>query len=814
MNMVSERNDWALHWRAYWIHHNHGRNPGNHFAWFRKPFHLSGHALSARIDVTADSRYQLFVNGSFIGRGPARCDPRFQSFDTYDVALHLRPGVNVVGALVYHYGVGTGAYILGAEGLLLQASIRLKTGGSVRIQTDESWLSRGAGRCWKGDVHRINPHQGFREVYDARNAPEGWLRPDYDAAGDARWVPVRVLGRPPLYPWQTLKARDVPMARIRRVRPGKLLETGYLDIGPKRFDTLARRDCLEEIMWGSRHVPVKQPFKGIRGRPVYFLYDMGREISAHYHLSVEAPAGVAIDIGSSERLVNGKMPLPDWITRSASPRTVDRYITRAGRQTWSNAFNWRGLRYLQVVAHPWSEKVRHLRVAALQTTADVRRDGDFSCSDRFLNRLWRMGMNTAECCMQDAIVDNPWREQQQYIGDGRLDNLFIYYGFGDARLQRNLIRQIAQSQGPMGEVQSGYPWSSDQVITEYCALWITALKEYYLFAGDRGFIIAMLPVLRGILQWFQRYLNGIGLLEAVPGWTFIDWVNSSMAGRGRNIREISAGLNLFYLQALLDAAWLARHAGLAIDPAAWESRAARLRHALHDNFWSESQGCYVDAIRVGRRSESMSQHVNALAILLDVALPEQRPSIVSRIWEDGTSVHQPSPYFSFYVFRALAKCQRYDLVLKALRQKWRPMAAAGNETCWETFQSNTKKDGFPESRCQMWSCAPLYELPAEILGVKPLRPAFRLFEVCPTPADLKWARGRVPAPHGLIHVAWERTGMQLHLDLRVPDRCAAIVNNPKGWIQVRPGTRVPRNASAVSRRIYRPGRYRVCFRLG
>ena len=41
---------------------------------------------------------------------------------------------------------------------------------------------RGAGDCWKTDVHRINDHQGFREVYDARRETIGWSLPDYDPA--------------------------------------------------------------------------------------------------------------------------------------------------------------------------------------------------------------------------------------------------------------------------------------------------------------------------------------------------------------------------------------------------------------------------------------------------------------------------------------------------------------------------------------------------------------------------------------------------------------------------------------------------------
>jgi alpha-L-rhamnosidase len=58
-------------------------------------------------DITVDGRYLLFVNGAQIGRGPVRCSPLAQRFDTYDLAPHLRSGRNVVAVLVHTYGVDT-----------------------------------------------------------------------------------------------------------------------------------------------------------------------------------------------------------------------------------------------------------------------------------------------------------------------------------------------------------------------------------------------------------------------------------------------------------------------------------------------------------------------------------------------------------------------------------------------------------------------------------------------------------------------------------------------------------------------------------
>ena len=47
----------------------------NRFILFRRTLDLPTTALSAPVRVTADGRYQLFVNGIQMGRGPARCSP-------------------------------------------------------------------------------------------------------------------------------------------------------------------------------------------------------------------------------------------------------------------------------------------------------------------------------------------------------------------------------------------------------------------------------------------------------------------------------------------------------------------------------------------------------------------------------------------------------------------------------------------------------------------------------------------------------------------------------------------------------------------
>ena len=88
--------------------------------------------------------------------------------------------------------------------------------------------------------------------------------------------------------------------------------------------------------------------------------------------------------------------------------------------------------------------------------------------------------------------------------------------------------------------------------------------------------------------------------------------------------------------------------------------------------------------------------------------------------------------------------------------------------------------------CHAFSATTTFDLTTETLGVTPLEPGFARFRVAPQPADLAWARGAVPSPHGDIQVAWERAGNGLSLTLSAPEGTRAEVLAPAGlrWTDI------------------------------
>ena len=136
--------------RAEWIWCQGEAQAKNFYLYCRRTFQVEDKPDRAVLHVTADSRYQLFVNGQFVGRGPARCLQEWQQYDTYDLRPFLRPGNNCIAAIVHQFGVETHSYTLGRGGFFAQGDVEVH-GRVFPLDTGSSWRVLQAP-TWQRDV--------------------------------------------------------------------------------------------------------------------------------------------------------------------------------------------------------------------------------------------------------------------------------------------------------------------------------------------------------------------------------------------------------------------------------------------------------------------------------------------------------------------------------------------------------------------------------------------------------------------------------------------------------------------------------------
>lgn len=234
-------------WTGVWIWPSGEKAPRNSYTYFRKRLELDEGPRGVRVHLTADSRYQLWVNGSFVGRGPVRSDRRHLYYDTWDLAPYVRRGKNVVAVLVHHYGESTFQYMQGRGGLLADI---VGPAGVVLARTDATWKAQRS-EAWTS-LHPEGPSRqarmsiqlGFNEVFDARREPQGWRGDGFD---DRSWPPAEEIGPAGMEPWPGLVARDIPPMREELRSAEDVLEVVEVEdaAGAQHVDLLPRMDPKE-----------------------------------------------------------------------------------------------------------------------------------------------------------------------------------------------------------------------------------------------------------------------------------------------------------------------------------------------------------------------------------------------------------------------------------------------------------------------------------------------------------------------------------------------------------------------------------------
>jgi len=523
----------------------------NRYVYFRTVFEIEDQVGEAPIHVSADGRYQLFVNGRLVGRGPARCNPAWQYVDPYDLAPYLRPGRNVIAALVHSYGRPTSWYELplweparafGCGGFFLQGDV-VTMGGTVRLDTGDSWRHL-VSEAWQRNAPVGS--LGFVEIYDARQAPGGWVEAEFD---DSDWEAAEVLRVPggnfsgDVVPFPVLVPRDIPHL-FEAVRfPRAVLSYGEVANAPeapeiatqlaqeeigeldqcqvKEVDALLANDTAAEIITTE-------------DRSVSMVIDFGETVTGYVRLALDGPAGAVVDFTYGEGLeADGRVHMDTGIP-GFDVRPAHRYILREGPQVWER-FEWSGFRYLQLTFRRCSRPLRAHLVNVNSTGYPVEDRGQFACSDDLLNRVWQAGANTLRLCMHDGYEDCPSREQRQWVGDAYVQMLVNYAAFGDPYLAAKLMRQVAQSQRADGMTMMSVPGDFSAAsfinIPDFCLYWLLGLGRYVEYTGDSAIVGELYPSVVKAIGWFERHLNEEDLLTDLPHWVFVEWAELDKIGQ-------------------------------------------------------------------------------------------------------------------------------------------------------------------------------------------------------------------------------------------------------------------------------------------
>ena len=719
-------NKWSARWitcpaapqREYGVYH------------FRKEISMETIPANFVVHVTADNRYRLFVNGVPVSSGPARGDLYNWYYATLNIAPYLKPGKNLIAAMVWNMGtLAPVAQISQQTGFLLQGN----TDVEKLVNTNASWKvirNESYHPCSSDNSSRLKTYMviGPGDSVLADKYPWGWEQLAYN---DQQWQSAIVVTGPSSFQYGTDNLWTLQPSIIPAMYEQRKNITRISRIGER----------VQPVLFDAAH-PLTLPANATST----ILFDQGENTVAYPELRVTNGKGATIKVTYAEALVNaaGEKGNRNEIAGKHIIGNYDVWVTDGNDRTFRPLW-LRTYRYIQLDIVTGNEPLVIADFYGQATGYPFEERAKFSSNDTSLQDIWRVGWRTARLCAGETYFDCPYYEQLQYEGDTRIQSLISLYVSGDDRLMRKAILDFYHSRVPEGLTQGRYPSNRLQVIPPFSLYWISMLYDYMMHRNDAAFLEPFLIPAMAILDWYEKKIDhNRSMLGPMKWWNFTDWDLSFPSGTPPGATDGNSSIiTLQYVYTLEQAAALFTHFKQNTIAQKYLALANQLRKGVYANCFDVTKGVMANT----PEKKSFSQHANIMGVLAGAIPAKQAPEVMQKVLTDA-SLSQATFYYRFYLNLALQKAGMGDLYYSQLKP-WRDMIANG----LTTFAENPDPT---RSDCHAWSSSPNYDFLATICGVKPAAPGFTKVVIEPHLGALTEVSGEIPHPSGWLRVSFTR----------------------------------------------------------
>ncbi|KAH9214231.1 Six-hairpin glycosidase-like protein [Leptodontidium sp. 2 PMI_412] len=814
MELLQTGNTWI--WHPDWVDAKPDSAGG--FLHFRKTLHHHHPGVTPAkpitINISADTRYKLYINKQFVHGGPVKGDERRWFYDTVDVTPFLRDGDNHIAVHVlrfYHATTYAWPFARMPIGGLFIQSVDQST--PCGLNTDDSWETAidPSAELRVGDPFDVFM-QIFERVDRRRDEHLTWTR--------ASVVVIPFEGVGLTSPWR-LCPRMIPHQR-RTPLTFHALHNVRSTVGAAAWEALLLPHA--DSTSTAAATGLEQGAGGLR-LPSNSTHHLELEVEAHkttllaFRFLAEAVAsGTKLTITYSECYEDEPHEMPfsrckgdrtdttkmligpyDSYTLSGGVGTSPCYTVNSPREEVYQPFHYRTFRYLTVdIEVPANTEVTCVGFDVVETRYPLEVEASFGTGDEWVSKFWSISVRTLENCMHDCYEDCPFYEQLQYSLDTRSSSLFTYLLSADDRLARQAIVQIHDSFNPSIGLTASRSTDSimmRQYIIPFALYWICMVTDHYEYYADAAFARRFLGVAESILETFASQIGSHHGLITSPNnaaWEFTDWTTpwaktppGVPPAVGRT--GVSTYINCLYAYTLKALATLHEHLGRRESALGFRDRADAISNAVSLHCFDGE--FFTDGLaQVPVPANEYSQHSQVWAVLSGAATgtlaerilreslangdPDSQRWIPSSASQTRTSLikHErrlftmTSISFSFYTLRAAAAVGGafYDEHFPSFWTIWNKQVAQ-NVTTWAEDSVGVRSD------CHAWGSVPIYEFVAEVAGIKPAAPGFS--KVAFQPRLRLFPHLNMTVPVGgindkLIEINWERLDDETIVSLR------------------------------------------------
>ncbi len=740
------------------------------------------------VAIAASSLYRVFLNGEFVGHGPARGPHGHYRVDIWSLDARIKPGENLIAIEVAGYNVNS--YYLLDQPSFLQAE--LVADGAV-VAATMGHGSAFVARQIKERVQKVVRYsfqRPFTEAYKMRAGHDAWRRSAKD-----KFIAEEVSEQSERW----LIPRRVPHARFERRQPSAIVSSGKLqtgaaveriwkdrsrtDVGPKLEGFPDGEIETDPSLEWQQVLPLRggggsRPFRAGEAMPSeeksYRVFDFGTNLTGFIgaRLSVKTAAKVFMvfdEILSGPRgglIEFNRGGCVDIVAYELSPGEYE-----------LESFEPYTLRYLQiaVLAGECTFTGVHLREYANDSVWEAA----FACDDRRLNEVFAAGRETFRQNAIDIFMDCPSRERAGWLCDSFFTARVAFDLCGDASIEASFIENFLLPERfehlPDGMLPMCYPADhNDGIFIPNWALWfVVELEEYLARSNDRALIDALKPKVMALFAYFERLVNADGLLEKLESWVFLEWSKAN-----EFTQDVNYPSNMLFARALEVAGKLYHDEGL-------RQRAERVRETIraqsYDGSWFVDNAVRTDGklVRTANRSEVCQYY----AFFLGTASPETHPALWKTLASEfgpdriqrgaHTDIHPVNAFIGTYLRLELLSTHGRGQQLLDEAIGWFHEMAKRTGTLWENLSSNAScNHGFASHI--------VHALYRDALGVRAVDPIGKTVRIRLGGSTLGWCEGRIPCPGGAISVTWWKDGKTVRYRADAPSGYRVEVTSEQG----------------------------------
>ena len=749
----------------------HGDMTGR-FAYFRCVADVPDHAF-LHVNITANSRYRLWVNGEPKLSGPCKGDLYRQYYEEVELTEYLVPGKNQFCVQVLYcdpdtaehqtderasiYGVigPKAGHRLAIEGDILDAAGNVITTITTGKADWRVWLEDGfflkstEETCFLGAIV---------EEIDVAESELHWKEKQYDTAG---WRKAEaadtVKNTDPLFacgvqPRFHVRKREIPLL--------------YEEKGRFQSCFSRKKGAAEKLLEaGSITVPADGEKE--------LILDVGAVTNGYPGYLFSGGKGTEVEIVYFEKFGGPGADLRRTDYENGAICGLTDHLLLDGKNLRYEPFWVRTFRYICIRIKTADEAVSMALPEFRKTGYPLEIKSGISSADApWVEQLWKICTRTLGNCMMETYMDCPYYEQLQFAMDTRLEALFTYVATNDSALAKKALIDFHYGMQPDGLTAGKYPSVYVQILSTFSLHYIYMLWEYFVQTGDRETLRLCQGDVDRILDYYDRRIGTDGLVGRLEYWEFVDWhpAWNETAGIPQALSYgPSTVINLMYAYALECGRHIFEAAGRSGIAEEYTIRRKKILDAVSLLCWDEEKKMY----REGPDFMQFTCHAQAWAVLNDMTGRKQAREILGNAIADENCL-RCSFSTSYEWFRALEKAGMYDQ-LREFLNNWIRLLELDCTTCPETPEG-------ARSDCHAWSALPMYEMIRTIAGIHPDGTGKRHVTVSPHRMDLSEIHGKAITPYGEIGFQYKWADDGWEYILQIPDGISVTVQPEDGEI--------------------------------